>query len=121
MLSYQLANDFYLSFRVINISLSLTIPISCTVVMYFAMVWIVKRKRKQNTNSISSNISTNFAESMDKRMTLMVQRVVICLLVCYIPFIVWRYYQNAIQGYEEIDYEKTTVEVKKPIKPVINT
>ena len=94
VLTQAFAMNFYLYYRDIIIHLFHTVPIIVIVSAYASMLYILRQKREDSEKGRS--LSNTHAESMNRKMTLMVQRVVICLLICYIPYLVWWQYFNVI-------------------------
>ena len=101
---------FYLYYRDAIIYLFYTIPIVSVIVMYMTMIYILREKRKQERPRMSQ-LTNNQVDAVGKKMTLMVQRVVICLLICFIPYLVWCHYFNVISVERGTDWHITTVEV----------
>ena len=70
-----------------------TFPVICIVIMYAVLIWTLKRKRGHTKETTSW-----IADSMNKKITLLVQRVVLFLLICYVPYIVWKQYLFGVAG-----------------------
>ena len=62
-----------------------------------------ERKKFNKNDGIIGDTSDSGIDAISKKMTLLVKRVVVILLICYVPFIVWRVYYL----YELIDEHHT--------------
>ena len=83
-----------------------TIPIVGIVIMYVGLLWILKKKRNQAKQNM-----TDVGTTINMKMALLVQRVVIFLLVCYVPFLAWKQYFYAIPA-QRIPFTLCNNEVK---------
>ena len=85
----------YLCYRNIRLHVFYTVPIVSIVAMNLILIRILKRKRGEDNKNSSDN-KKNYVNLMKKKMTIMVQRVVVFHLVCNVPNLVWRQYSNII-------------------------
>ena len=67
---------------------TLTVPILLTIIMYLALIYILKSNRNKENES-----ETN--KKKKKSLLSMIQKITIGTLVCYIPFIIWTQYAVA--------------------------
>jgi hypothetical protein len=87
----QEMDDFSMYLNLVNLHCFKTIPVVGIVLMYGSLLWTVKRQQKQ-TNTIALSTNTSNREARNRRMTAMVSRVVICLLICYLPYLASKHY-----------------------------
>ena len=73
-----------------------TIPIIFIVFIYSKLIYIVESKRKMKTKQRMSSNTLSRVNSNNKLSTSMVKGVVICLFVCYIPYLAWWQYSMVI-------------------------
>ena len=79
-----------------------TFPVVCIVVMNILLLCIIARKPKLTSNQTTATDmmmdrkSLPISESMSKKMTMLVQKVVTFLLFCYIPYLAWAHYFYAV-------------------------
>ena len=86
--------DTYKTLASIRIQCFGTLPVVGIVVMYIGLLWTVQKKKSRSmTDDGINGCATNLAtDSQNAKMTLLVRKVVVMLLVCYLPFLVWRQY-----------------------------
>ena len=88
--------DFYFYYRYFNLHVFHTIPIICIVLMYAKLVWTLKKRSneaiKEARRSVNANLKELALDKINQKMTLMVQRVVLFLVVCYVPYLIWMQY-----------------------------
>ena len=108
LLTQRFALHFYLNYRIITVLISHTAPIICIVTMYVTSIWILKRSRNASRDATLGNLSANCANSMDKKMTLMVQRIVTFLIVCHLPYMAWCIY------FDKISIERKPFKMTQP-------
>ena len=65
------------------------------VFMYCLLIWTVKKSRKCANNPVP-NSANWIAEEKDRRMRKIVFRLVVALLICYLPLIISEYYLYAV-------------------------
>ena len=84
------SGNFYYWYRYIELHIFNTIPFLAIIVMYGRMV-IVLRQKMETTNYTGVNDirKKNAISSLSRKMTLLVQRVVVAFLICYLPYLVW--------------------------------
>ena len=83
--------DFYFPYRYIVLHGFHTVPIICMVVMHAVLIWKLKTMRN-NANENIEDTTTTHADLTNKKMTLMVQRIVCFVVVCYVPYLSWKHY-----------------------------
>ena len=83
--------DIYRYLELINLHCFRTLPVIAIVIMYFLLMWTVKKK--QNKAIQVSVKGTNLgSKSNNRKMTKIISRVVIALLICYLPSLVNYHY-----------------------------
>ena len=98
---------FYIYYRYIVLHGFHTIPVMCIIVMYGKLILTLKSKRNGSNAGMVDNARIH-AEAQNKKTTLLVQRVVLFLIVCYVPYIAWAQYWY-IKFYESVDYNDSEV------------
>jgi hypothetical protein len=83
--------DIFVYLGIINFISIGTFPVIGIVIMYILLVHSVKKKKGPNKDVLTSNI-TPITESNNRRMTVIVMRLVIMLLICYIPYLANKLY-----------------------------
>ena len=81
--------DVYPIVAKIGLTCFSTLPVLAIVCMYGFLLWKLKKKElkdKQNERTTSK------AEKRNQRMNAIVQRLVLFLLICYVPYLIWKYY-----------------------------
>ena len=68
-----------------------TIPVVGILIMYVSLLWVLKKRRDKAKKNMA-DVGTD----LNMKMTQLVQRVVLFLLVCYVPFLGWKHYFIAI-------------------------
>ena len=84
-------DDFSMYLNLVNLHCFKTIPVVGIVLMYGLLLWTVNRQQKQ-TNNIAISTDNSHREARNRRMTAIVSRVVICLLICYLPYLASKHY-----------------------------
>ena len=111
--------DFYFYYRYVKLHVFRTIPIICIILMYIKLVWTLNKRSNEvkisltlrNVSRVSDNGNSKklLLEKSTQKMTLMVKRVVLVLIVCYVPYLMWmQYYYVAFSTriyYKVHDYE----------------
>ena len=66
--------------------------------MYIVLLCTLKRKNPHSNKDdcIISSTADSVRDAQSDKMTLLVQRVVALLLVCYVPLLIWRQYYYAV-------------------------
>ena len=95
--------NLYLATNFISFHVTHTIPILATVIMYFVLLWVLKK-----TPELSSSSSKK-----KKQLMTMVRGVVVGLLICNLPYIAWVGYIGAkakdpVKGDKEFEKVFTT-------------
>ena len=90
--------EAYLYYKDVTLHIFHTFPVICIIIMYTLLIWTLEKKKRQIKDS---RISMK-QESINKKMTLLVQRVVLVLIICYVPFLAWRqyYYEIVIKRFD---------------------
>ena len=86
--------SFLLYYRHFSLHTFNTLPILCIVMMYFKLM-ITLKKRKKILITMTEN-SRHSADLVNRKMTEIVKRIVLALLICYVPFLIWEQYQLII-------------------------
>ena len=111
---YTCSKQIYTIVRLIFVQCCGTFPVISIVVMNALLIWTVKRRQKERLASLApvATKSTNaISESMSRRMTTLVQKLVAYLLLCYIPYLTWAHYFYAVMIQRQ-DPEPSIVEVR---------
>ena len=74
----------------INLYLFRIFPVFAIVIMWSLLIWTAKRKQSHGEGTLRTQHSMKEPDS--RRMAEIIRRLVIILLVCYIPNLVWRQY-----------------------------
>ena len=76
-----------------------TIPIICTVLLYIGLIRTIRKTRHGGVLSISERrCSTVMNDVLNKQMK-MITGIVISLIVCYLPYLLWLEYCNSMFPY----------------------
>ena len=59
-----------------------TLPVVLILIMYIMLIWVLRGKKSK----------AQWQNTMDKKLTLAIQRIVLVVILCYGPFLVWRAY-----------------------------
>jgi hypothetical protein len=75
-----------------------TLPVVLILVMYIKLIWVLRGEKSRLPDSDTARLSTTSTatEEMEKKITLAVQRIVVVLILCYTPWLVWRAYFYAV-------------------------
>ena len=71
-----------------------TIPIIMIVIMYVTLIMTLK-KRSMALISMTEQ-SQQLSQSINRKMEIVVKRIVVSLLICYVPFLSWEQYYMVI-------------------------
>ena len=94
ILSQKYKPSVFFYYRYFALHIFHTLPVICIIAMY---VILMKTLRRRNGHlEIMVDNSRHLADSMNRRMTIVVQRIVLALLICYVPFLVWEQYYMII-------------------------
>ena len=113
--------NFYLTYRWIVLHVFHTLPIVSIVFMYATMVWVLKIKvRQQITQAqrttqadISGNVK-NYMKTRSKKMTAMVERIVLFILICYLPYLAWWQYFLCLENRDwKFSLSEVIIDLKK--------
>ena len=87
-------DDFYFPYRYIVLHGFHTIPIICILLVHGGLILTLKKKQRHDKDNTLQmcNATKVYADSMNTKMILMVQRIVFFLVVCYVPFLAWKHY-----------------------------
>ena len=86
------------------------LPVVLIIIMYIVLMWILRDKTSKNPGpnnvELHSNLNSQLlnnqptiaagAEQMERKMTLAIQRIVLFVIFCYGPFLIWRVYYYAV-------------------------
>ena len=75
----------------INLYCFRVFPVFAIIIMWGLLIWTAKRKQTHG-ESYLQNLKYSTEESNSRKMAEIVRRLVIILLVCYIPNLVWSQY-----------------------------
>ena len=107
-----LSSDAFFYYRYFQLHAFHTLPIFLIVVMYIVLIKTLK-KRHQNLDMIDFK-SRIVADTMNKKMTIVVKRIVFGLLICYIPFLAWEQYYLFISKRVPFVIYRSEVSIKIP-------
>ena len=85
-----------------------TLPVVLILVMYVMLIWVLRgeKSRLPDPNTVRLSTSSTGTDDMEKKMTLAIQRIVLVLILCYCPWLVWRaYFYVVVDGRRLIDEE----------------
>ena len=86
-----MATRFYIIYRYIALHVFHTVPVICSALMYAVLVWTFRCKRNtKNDDSFPKKIT--YEDISSRRKINLVERIVIVLLVCYVPYLAWKQY-----------------------------
>ena len=94
---------FYFYFRFIRLYMFWSLPIIVIICMYVRLFTKMKKINKKakviisvRMNSVEGNIMTKNLQKKSEQMTRSIKRVVICLVLCFLPYLGWLnyYYLN---------------------------
>ena len=111
---YTSSKQIYTYIRLIFVQCCGTFPVISIVVMNALLIWTVKRRQREKLASLApvATKSTNaISESMSRRMTTLVQKLVVFLLLCYVPYLTWAHYFYAVM-IQRKDPEPSNIEVR---------
>ena len=80
--------NVYLYYKDVTLHSFHTFPVICIIIMYTLLIWTLKKKKRE----IKDIRRSMEQDTINKKMTLLVQRVVLVLIICYVPFLGWRQY-----------------------------
>ena len=71
-----------------------TLPVLLIFIMYIMLIWALRgdKSRTPDPNTVRPSTTLVAREDMEKKMTLAIQRIVLVLILCYCPWLVWRAY-----------------------------
>ena len=84
-------NNGFVYIRTINLYLFSILPLFAIVIMWGLLIWTAKSKQSHGKIALP-NTSQSMEESNSRRMAAIIRRIVILLLICYIPILVWKQY-----------------------------
>ena len=87
---FKMKELFYYS-NLVNLNCFGTVPIAGIILMYELLIQYVKKKQRKN-QTVFPGIETLKTQENNRRMTLVISRGVIVLLICYLPYLVERHY-----------------------------
>ena len=91
------AGSFHKYFNIIYLNCFEIFPVICIVVMYYVLIRTLRKKKnenKDNSMGFKQIIQNSTADGYNKKMQLLVGRLVIVLLFCYVPFLACMNYFN---------------------------
>jgi hypothetical protein len=70
------------------------LPVVLILIMYIMLIWVLRGKTSKSpeTNTVELSTTSPAIEHMEKKMTLAVLRIVLVVILCYGPFLLWRAY-----------------------------
>ena len=85
--------DFYVVIRLFNLHCFGTFPVIAITCMYDMIVRTVKMKKCQDKSNLTSpETDSEIVNARSQRTALIVRRLVIVLLICYLPDVAWKTY-----------------------------
>ena len=83
--------EFYCYSALVNLHCFNTAPVIGIIIMYGLLLWTIQKEQRQKKNNFPG-MDTLKAEENNRRMTSIISRVVILLLICYLPYLVEKHY-----------------------------
>ena len=83
--------EFYCYSALLNLHCFSTVPVIGIIFMYGLLIWTVQRQQRLKKESFPG-MDTLKTDENNRRMTLIISRVVILLLICYLPYLVEKHY-----------------------------
>ena len=96
-------------FALVNLHCFGTIPVIGIIIMYGLLVWTVRKKQRQDQNLFLGKDDST-VEANNRRTTALISRVVMVLIICYVPYLGEQHYYYHIMV--ERASRKLTFEVK---------
>ena len=107
LLSQKYHTTVFLYYRYFLLHIFHTIPIIAIVIMYARLILTLKRR---STNLITmTERSQQLSDSINRKMAIVVKRIVVSLLICYVPFLSWEQYYMVIAEREPFMVYKNEV------------
>ena len=94
--SFLQLREFYMACRLFNLNCFGTLPIIAITSMYCILIWKIKTKETEKKHIIGGKSLISDRESSEKRMVAVVRRLIIVLLICYVPYLVYKEYAYGI-------------------------
>ena len=70
-----------------------TIPVAGIIIMWCMLMWVANNKQVNDRQSFQRQSGGNSNPGLyDRRCAVIVRRLVIILLICYLPFLIWKQY-----------------------------
>ena len=82
---------FYIANLFILFSFSV-LPVISILIMYLILVYTLRKNKMSATKESYQDTPSTPVDTIQKKMTLVVQRVVLVLIFCYGPFVIWKVY-----------------------------
>ena len=64
--------------------------------MYGILIWKIKKKRSEKKHLVKEKITGSEREASERRMVVVVQRLIVVLLICYVPYLVYKQYAYGV-------------------------
>ena len=94
LLSQKYHSTVFFYYRYVLLHIFHTIPIITIVIMYVRLIMTLK---KRSTTLITmTEQSQQLSDSINRKMAIVVKRIVVSLLICYVPFLSWEQYYMVI-------------------------
>ena len=94
LLSQKYHSTVFFYYRYFLLHIFHTVPIITIVIMYVRLIMILKRR--STTLTAMTERSQQLSESINRKMAIVVKRIVVSLLICYVPFLSWEQYYMVI-------------------------
>lgn len=107
LLSQKYHSKVFFYYRYFLLHIFHTIPIIMIVIMYGTLIMTLKKRSA--TLLTMTEQSQQLSDSINRKMTIVVKRIVVSLLICYVPFLSWEQYYMIIAEREPFTIYKNEV------------
>ena len=107
LLSQKYHSKVFFYYRYFLLHIFHTIPIIMIVIMYGTLIMTLKKRSA--TLLTMTEQSQQLSDSINRKMTIVVKRIVVSLLICYVPFLSWEQYYMIIAEREPFMIYKNEV------------
>ena len=94
--SFLKMRELYMFVRLFNLNCFGTLPFIGITTMYGILIWKIKKKRSEKKHLVKEKITGSEREASERRMVVVVQRLIVVLLICYVPYLVYKQYAYGV-------------------------
>ena len=94
--SFLEMRELYMFVRLFNLNCFGTLPVIGITTMYGILIWKIKKKRSEKKHLVKGKSEGSDREASERRMVVVVQRLIVVLLICYVPYLVYKQYAYGI-------------------------